>query len=92
VSITHTLSATSEHITHAATYIHNGDVVAFPTETVYGLGADATNTLAVQKIFDAKERPANNPLIVHVAHREEISLYATITHPLEQLLIDRLMP
>ncbi len=92
MSITHTLSATSAHINRAATYIHNGDVVAFPTETVYGLGADATNTLAVQKIFDAKERPANNPLIVHVARREEISLYATITHPLEQLLIDRLMP
>src|ERR1700682_1491652 len=44
-----------------------GDVVAFPTETVYGLGADATNSGAVAKIFALKGRPSNHPLIVHIA-------------------------
>lgn len=47
-----------------------GQIVAFPTETVYGLGADAWNLSAVQKVFDAKKRPADNPLIVHIASRK----------------------
>lgn len=55
----------------AADLIRKGEVVAFPTETVYGLGADAFNPSAVQKIFDAKGRPGDNPLIVHVAEKEE---------------------
>ncbi|PWE00212.1 L-threonylcarbamoyladenylate synthase [Marinilabilia rubra] len=55
-------------ITHAAQLIQSGELVAFPTETVYGLGADALNPSAVAKIFEAKERPAFDPLIVHVAH------------------------
>jgi L-threonylcarbamoyladenylate synthase len=54
-------------ITRAAEAIARGDLVAFPTETVYGLGADALNPEAVARIFQAKERPADNPLIVHVA-------------------------
>ncbi len=54
-------------IARAATILRSGGLVAFPTETVYGLGADALNPHAVQRIFDAKGRPANNPLIVHVA-------------------------
>lgn len=51
----------------AAQRIRAGKLVAFPTETVYGLGADATSTRAVQRVFRAKGRPSNNPLIVHVA-------------------------
>ena len=47
--------------------IQSGELVAFPTETVYGLGADATNADAVQKIFEVKNRPANNPLIAHIS-------------------------
>lgn len=47
-----------------------GQIVAFPTETVYGLGADATSISAVQKVFDAKKRPADNPLIVHISSRK----------------------
>lgn len=47
-----------------------GQIVAFPTETVYGLAADAWNLSAVQKVFDAKKRPADNPLIVHISSRE----------------------
>lgn len=49
-----------------------GEVVAFPTETVYGLGADARNTFAVAKIFEAKDRPADNPLIVHIAELQQL--------------------
>ena len=51
----------------AAELIKKGELAAFPTETVYGLGADALNENAVQKIFEAKGRPADNPLIVHVS-------------------------
>lgn len=47
-----------------------GQIVAFPTETVYGLGADAWNLSAVQRVFDAKQRPADNPLIVHISSRQ----------------------
>jgi L-threonylcarbamoyladenylate synthase len=54
-------------IAHAAQALRDGQLVAFPTETVYGLGADATNSLAVAKIFAAKGRPQFNPLIVHFA-------------------------
>jgi L-threonylcarbamoyladenylate synthase len=56
-----------ERIALAATALQRGDLVALPTETVYGLGADATNPAAVQKIFAAKGRPADHPLIVHIA-------------------------
>ena len=54
-------------IAEAVRRLKNGDVVAFPTETVYGLGADATNNLAIQKIYAAKGRPSHHPLIVHLA-------------------------
>jgi len=55
----------------AAEAIRAGELVAFPTETVYGLGADALNSDAVKKIFQAKGRPRKNPLIVHVAGVEQ---------------------
>ena len=57
----------------AAQLINLGEVVGFPTETVYGLGADATNAEAVKKIFAAKGRPGDNPLIVHIASVNDIS-------------------
>lgn len=56
--------------------LRSGRLVAFPTETVYGLGADATNPAAVAKVFAAKGRPATNPLIVHVADLEMAKRYA----------------
>ncbi|WP_248929360.1 L-threonylcarbamoyladenylate synthase [Paenibacillus hamazuiensis] len=59
-------------IREAAGLLREGQTVAFPTETVYGLGADATNTEAVQAIFTAKGRPSDNPLIVHIAHRSQL--------------------
>lgn len=63
-------------IAECADIIKRGGLVAFPTETVYGLGADATNPDAVQKIFDVKMRPANNPLIAHIS---DISMLDRIT-------------
>ena len=53
-----------------------GEIVAFPTETVYGLGADAWNPTAIQKVFDQKERPSDNPLIVHVSSMAEVEHFA----------------
>jgi L-threonylcarbamoyladenylate synthase len=64
---TQVLEATPEALTRAAEVIRAGGLVAFPTETVYGLGADALSAVAVARIFEAKERPRGNPLIVHVA-------------------------
>jgi L-threonylcarbamoyladenylate synthase len=60
-------------IEEAAAAIREGKLVVFPTETVYGLGAHALDPVAVQKIFDAKERPANDPLIVHIAHIGQVN-------------------
>ncbi|WP_341756576.1 MULTISPECIES: L-threonylcarbamoyladenylate synthase [unclassified Candidatus Tisiphia] len=57
----------TDTLKQAAKFIKSGNVVAFPTETVYGLGADASNEQACQKIFKIKKRPSINPLIVHVA-------------------------
>jgi L-threonylcarbamoyladenylate synthase len=64
--------STEQEINRAAKLLLEGKLVAFPTETVYGLGADATNQAAVQSIFKAKGRPASNPLIVHVASFAEL--------------------
>ena len=61
-----------EKIRLAADVIRNGGTVAFPTETVYGLGADALNQEAVMKIFKAKMRPPDNPIIVHVSSKDEV--------------------
>jgi L-threonylcarbamoyladenylate synthase len=60
-------------IEEAAAALKAGKLVVFPTETVYGLGAHALDPEAVQKIFDAKERPANDPLIVHIAHIGQVN-------------------
>ncbi len=56
----------------AAQYLRENEVIAFPTETVYGLGANALSDRAVMKIFAAKGRPADNPLIVHIADRVQL--------------------
>jgi L-threonylcarbamoyladenylate synthase len=63
-------------VQEAVQILRNGGIVAFPTETVYGLGADATNLQAVRKVFAAKGRPATNPVIVHVADVEMARRYA----------------
>ncbi|WP_138429374.1 L-threonylcarbamoyladenylate synthase [Fodinibius saliphilus] len=67
--------------------LNRGDLVAFPTETVYGLGADAWNPTAIQKVFDQKARPADNPLIVHIAHRKTVDSFAeTVPAAAEKLM------
>ncbi len=67
---TEALDADTDGTARAAEILRRGGLVAFPTETVYGLGADATNGIAVARIFEAKNRPAFNPLIVHVRNSE----------------------
>ena len=62
--------ATQTEIEKAVETLRAGDLVVFPTETVYGLGANALNPEAVAKIFAAKQRPAWDPLIVHVSNRD----------------------
>ena len=61
-----------EHIQTASDFIKEGGLVAFPTETVYGLGADALNETAVKKVYKAKGRPSDNPMIVHIARASDI--------------------
>ncbi|KID41602.1 L-threonylcarbamoyladenylate synthase [Fructilactobacillus fructivorans] len=67
---------TPDQIQAAAAELKKGNLVSFPTETVYGLGADATNVSAVKKVYKAKGRPSDNPLIVHVADVETVEKYA----------------
>ena len=64
------------NIDKAVDILRAGGVVAFPTETVYGLGADARSPVALQKIFSIKERPSNHPLIVHIAHLSQLADWA----------------
>jgi len=77
--------ATAVH--EAARLLRAGKLVAFPTETVYGLGADATNDYAVADIFAAKERPRFNPLIVHVASREHAEEYSAFNAMAQKLAV-----
>ena len=67
---------TADAMTSAAASIKDGNLVAFPTETVYGLGADASNEKAVSKIYAAKGRPADHPLIVHISSMDGIGYWA----------------
>lgn len=67
---------TADAMTSAAASIKNGNLVAFPTETVYGLGADASQESAVAKIYAAKGRPADHPLIVHISSMDGIGYWA----------------
>jgi L-threonylcarbamoyladenylate synthase len=60
----------------AAAALLRGQLVAFPTETVYGLGADASNKTAVARIYEVKQRPANHPLIIHISSSEQIDFWA----------------
>ena len=69
-------AAPSAELIHAVELLRNGDLVALPTETVYGLGADAASETAVAKIFAAKGRPADHPLIVHVAKNVKLETWA----------------
>ncbi|OZQ64983.1 threonylcarbamoyl-AMP synthase [Paenibacillus sp. VTT E-133280] len=79
-------------IVEAATMLREGGAVAFPTETVYGLGADARNTAAVEAVFAAKGRPSDNPLIVHIADSGALDELVTEVHPTAAVLMDAYWP
>ena len=76
----------------AAEFIKFGGIVAFPTETVYGLGADVFNAAAIAKIFEAKQRPDDNPLIAHVGNLEQIKLLVKEITPSAKQFIDAFFP
>ncbi len=82
----------AEKIREAASIIKAGGLVAFPTETVYGLGADALNADAVLALFKAKNRPLDNPPIVHVANAREVDTIATEVSPKSRLLMQKFWP
>lgn len=79
-------------INDAVALLKKGSIVAFPTETVYGLGADATNEAAVAKIFQAKGRPQDNPLIVHVATKDQLMELVTEIPLFAEKLMDTFSP
>ena len=80
------VAATKDTIARAAEALAHGEIVAFPTETVYGLGANALDASAVAKVFAAKERPRFNPLIVHVPGLEEAESYAAVNDIARKLI------
>ncbi|KAA0548609.1 threonylcarbamoyl-AMP synthase [Bacillus sp. BGMRC 2118] len=86
------LSTSFPHITEAALFLQHNEVVAFPTETVYGLGGNATSTEAVEKIFTAKGRPSDNPLIVHISTTSQLEKLVTNIPSVANQLMDAFWP
>ena len=84
--------ADAEAYAQAGALVRAGQVVAFPTETVYGLGANALNPQAVAKIFAAKGRPQDNPLIVHIARKEDINSLTTGLNANARKIMEHFMP
>ena len=84
--------ADAEAYAEAGALVRAGQVVAFPTETVYGLGANALNPQAVAKIFAAKGRPQDNPLIVHIARKEDINSLTTGLNANARKIMEHFMP
>lgn len=83
---TEILNETISSIRKASTLLSQNELVAFPTETVYGLGASAVSNIGVAKIFAAKGRPIYNPLIIHVADEQEVFKLAVVTKEAETLI------
>ncbi len=91
--ITRILPPTDAAIAEAAALIRAGELVAFPTETVYGLGADGLNREAITKIFQAKGRPGDNPLILHISALDQIApLIACELSPVAKKMADAFWP
>ena len=82
----------TEELKEVCNLIRNGEIVIFPTETVYGIGANALDSNAIKKIFIAKGRPSDNPLIVHIADKSSIYDIAENVSEMEKVLIDAFMP
>lgn len=90
---TELLPVTPEALAQAGTLIRSGELVAFPTETVYGLGANALDADAVKRIFEAKGRPGDNPLIVHISAVEQLGpLISVEPSPMARALMDACWP
>ena len=89
---TELLTVNDENIKKAGRIIADGGLVAFPTETVYGLGANALNDEAVKNIYKAKGRPSDNPLIVHVADKADIARLVKKIPPKAEKLINAFSP
>ena len=87
-----TAAVSKAAIAHAVAQLKAGELVAFPTETVYGLGADASNADAVRKIYAAKGRPSNHPLIVHVADAAQLANWARDVPPFAHKLAKKFWP
>ena len=86
------LAATSEAIAGAAQRLRDGELVAFPTETVYGLGADARNPDALRRLFAAKSRPPDHPVIVHLANVTVLSRWARVVPAFARTLANAFWP
>ena len=89
---TEILPAEGEAIAKAADLLRRGELVALPTETVYGIAADARNGAAVAKIFVAKGRPQDNPLIIHVPSADWLERYCQNVPPAAYRLAERFWP
>ncbi|HSF47614.1 MAG TPA: L-threonylcarbamoyladenylate synthase, partial [Burkholderiales bacterium] len=85
-------SAVDDDLDHAVSLLRAGRLVAFPTETVYGLGADASNDEAVKKIFAVKGRPADHPVIVHLPDAAQLERWASAVPERAQRLASRFWP
>ncbi len=83
--ITQTDARSEQVLNEAAELLRNGGLVVFPTETVYGLGGDATQAASSQKIYAAKGRPSDNPLIIHIAEPSDAARYAHVCPTYERL-------
>ena len=79
-------------ILECTSILRKGGIVAFPTETVYGLGADGLNPKAIKKIFQAKNRPADNPLIFHISDKNDIHKFARDIPKITERLIEKFWP
>lgn len=86
------MTEVTDRVERALEVLRAGGLVAIPTETVYGLAADASNEAAVRRIFAAKGRPADHPLIVHVASADELGDWASEVSPTARLLADTCWP
>ncbi len=82
----------SKAITQAVRVIQNGGVIAFPTETVYGLAADAGNEDAIQRIFDLKRRPANKPILILISDKTQITEFVAKVSSIADRLMKKYWP
>jgi len=92
VKLLYVKTVITSDVIEAAEFIRRGGIVAFPTETVYGLGANVFDPAAIAKIFEAKQRPADNPLIAHIASLDQINDLASEVKGIADTLITRFFP